>query len=201
MRRALAGTPAITNPHGNPGWGFFGKHAGYDYGVNGARVYAPETGKIINTYYGTSGGNIIELQGQYTHRFLHLKEIRVSEGQLVKEGDYIGVSGATGDVTGPHLHHDTRKNGTAWNQAWSNYIDWEKLIKEEEVFNGKTAKEWFSVALSYDKRIKNYQKNYMKTADHNKVVKIKDAEITRLKANTALSEDGFWAYIRTKLGL
>lgn len=131
MRRALNGNPAITNPHGNPGWGYFGKHAGYDYGVNGAQVFAPEAGTVINLYSGGSGGNIIELQGVYTHRFLHLKSFNVSKGQRVPEGALIGISGATGNVTGPHLHHDVRKNGTAWNQSFSNYYDWEALIKQQ----------------------------------------------------------------------
>lgn len=132
MRRALLGNPRITTRHGAPGWGYFGRHAGYDYGVNGAALVAPEAGTIINIYRGTpGGGNIIELRGKYTHRFLHLRSIAVKKGQKVKEGQRLGTTGSTGKVTGPHLHHDTRKNGTAWNSSYSNYVDWEKLLKSK----------------------------------------------------------------------
>lgn len=143
-RRALNGSPPITNRHGTPGFGHFGRHAGYDYGVNGATVVAPEAGTIISISHNTpDGGNIVELKGKYTHRFLHLKSISVTVGQKVAEGQKLGVSGATGKVSGPHLHHDTRKKGTAWNASYSNYVDWEKLIEGEDMYKGKSAKYWY----------------------------------------------------------
>lgn len=40
--------------------------------------------------------------------YCHLSSMHVTEGQLIKEGDLIGFSGATGKVTGPHLHFETR---------------------------------------------------------------------------------------------
>lgn len=131
MRRALDGNPTQTTYHGEPGYGYFGKHAGYDYGVVKWAVRAPEAGTILNVWTGretADGGNIVEMQGQYTHRFLHLQSASVKPGQKVSEGQELGITGNTGKVD-YHLHHDVRKNGTKWTDSYANYVDWEKLIK------------------------------------------------------------------------
>ena len=54
--------------------------------------------------------------------YSHLSFIEVSEGQLVKQGQKIGEVGATGRVTGPHLHWTVYLNGTRINP--------ESIIKE-----------------------------------------------------------------------
>lgn len=149
MRLALNGRPQINTYHGEAGYGYFGKHAGFDYNAVNQPVFAPESGTIINVYPNTpDGGNIIELQGGYTHRFLHLSQIQVSKGQNVSEGQQIGVSGATGKVTGAHLHTDTRKNGTTWNQSYNNYVDWEIIVKGQgDVMNTQSGIELYRTAL------------------------------------------------------
>ena len=49
--------------------------------------------------------------GEYTHYYAHLERILVSLGQNVDFTTQIGIYGATGNVTGPHLHYEVRKNG------------------------------------------------------------------------------------------
>lgn len=60
-----------------------------------------------------SYGLYVEVQhaGGYSTRYAHLSEIRVSLGQVVNQGQLLGVSGNTGFSTGPHLHFEMRRNG------------------------------------------------------------------------------------------
>ena len=55
---------------------------------------------------------IEHLPGLYS-LYYHLSELKVEEGQMVKQGELIGKSGATGLATGPHLHWEIRLNGSA----------------------------------------------------------------------------------------
>lgn len=60
-----------------------------------------------------SYGLYVEVQhpGGYSTRYAHLSEIRVSLGQVVNQGQLLGISGNTGFSTGPHLHFEMRRNG------------------------------------------------------------------------------------------
>ena len=49
--------------------------------------------------------------------YCHLSEISVEEGQELALGETLGAVGATGRVTGPHLHFGTYLNGTAVDPA------------------------------------------------------------------------------------
>lgn len=132
MRRCLNGSPKINSKHGQKtSLGYYGRHLGYDYGVPvGVPFYAPEAGKITSVGTSKSVGRFVIMDSaKYTHRFFHLSKQHVAVGKTVKEGMLLGKTGNTGFTTGPHMHHDTRKKGTAWNASFSNYVDWEKLLK------------------------------------------------------------------------
>jgi murein DD-endopeptidase MepM/ murein hydrolase activator NlpD len=60
-----------------------------------------------------SYGRWIEINhgGGYTTRYAHLSAQQVSAGQRVSLGQQIGRAGATGDVSGPHVHYEVRTNG------------------------------------------------------------------------------------------
>ena len=91
-------------------------HYGIDYGVpTGTPVYACGSGKVVvaENRISTGWSVVIEhMPGLYS-LYYHMDSISVTEGQTVKQQEQIGVSGATGLATGPHLHWEVRLNGEA----------------------------------------------------------------------------------------
>ncbi|MFJ9010459.1 M23 family metallopeptidase [Streptomyces canus] len=88
-----------------------GSHTGVDFhAASGTSVHAVGRGTVVEAGWGGSYGNEIVIRmadGTYT-QYGHLSSIGVSVGQSVTPGQQIGLSGATGNVTGPHLHFEAR---------------------------------------------------------------------------------------------
>ncbi|MEU5634428.1 M23 family metallopeptidase [Streptomyces rishiriensis] len=88
-----------------------GSHTGIDFhAASGTTVHAVGSGTVVETGWGGAYGNQIVIRmndGTYT-QYGHLSSIEVSVGQHVTPGQRIGLSGATGNVTGPHLHFEAR---------------------------------------------------------------------------------------------
>ncbi len=88
-------------------------HNGIDYPKpTGNSVFAVTDGVVCYAKMVEYMGNMIIIDhgfGIYTD-YSHLNSINVSEGQYVNKGDIIGTIGATGTVTGPHLHWGMRLN-------------------------------------------------------------------------------------------
>jgi len=97
----IYGSQRILN--GEPRW----PHFGVDVAApEGTPVVAPADGLVVlahdDMYY--SGGTVLIDHGfGLTSAYLHLHEISVEEGQMLRQGDPIGTVGATGRVTGAHL--------------------------------------------------------------------------------------------------
>ncbi|KQO61226.1 peptidoglycan DD-metalloendopeptidase family protein [Curtobacterium sp. Leaf261] len=90
-------------------------HQGADAGVGiGTTVYASGTGTVTTTITGnaTYGNYVVVTYGVTTVLTAHLSAINVTKGQTVSLNTVIGLSGNTGQVTGPHVHVETRVNGT-----------------------------------------------------------------------------------------
>ncbi|MCG7206245.1 MULTISPECIES: M23 family metallopeptidase [Streptomyces] len=88
-----------------------GSHTGIDFhAASGTVVHAVGTGTVVSTGWGGAYGNQIVIKmadGMYT-QYGHLSSIGVSVGQRVTPGQQIGLSGSTGNTTGPHLHFEAR---------------------------------------------------------------------------------------------
>ncbi|MHA5051216.1 M23 family metallopeptidase [Streptomyces sp. SD15] len=88
-----------------------GSHTGVDFhAASGASVHAVGSGTVVTAGWGGAYGNQIVMKmndGTYT-MYGHLSSIAVSVGQTVTPGRQIGLSGATGNTTGPHLHFEAR---------------------------------------------------------------------------------------------
>ncbi|WP_156250799.1 M23 family metallopeptidase [Pseudactinotalea terrae] len=109
----------LTSPFGprtHPVTGELGKmHAGIDLAApTGAPVYAAAAGTVTKVGLWGTGGQTIFVDhgnGLITH-YLHLSQYQTTVGQQVQAGELIGLVGATGRVTGPHLHFEVEINGS-----------------------------------------------------------------------------------------
>ncbi|MFF3793212.1 peptidoglycan DD-metalloendopeptidase family protein [Streptomyces sp. NPDC001981] len=88
-----------------------GSHTGIDFPVaTGTSVKAITSGTVVTAGWGGAYGNEVVVKhadGHYS-QYGHLSALSVSVGQTVSTGQQIGLSGATGNVTGPHLHFEVR---------------------------------------------------------------------------------------------
>ncbi|KFF96735.1 peptidase [Streptomyces scabiei] len=102
------GTYTIGTPyHKSGGMWSLGYHTGLDLvASSGTPIYAPADGKVVAAGPGGSYGNMTKLQhsGGVITLYAHQTSFNVSVGDSVKRGEQIGTVGATGNVTGPHLH-------------------------------------------------------------------------------------------------
>jgi murein DD-endopeptidase MepM/ murein hydrolase activator NlpD len=97
----------LTITNGKPA----GRHQGADFrAATGTPVKAPNAGRVViarNLYF--AGNTVIIDHGLGVFSLLaHLSRIDVAPGATVSRGDLVGESGATGRVTGPHLHWAVR---------------------------------------------------------------------------------------------
>ncbi|ALV52596.1 M23 family metallopeptidase [Streptomyces althioticus] len=88
-----------------------GSHTGIDFhAASGTPVQSVGVGTVVEAGWGGAYGNQVVIKmhdGTYT-QYAHLSSVSVSAGQEVTAGQQIGVSGATGNVTGAHLHFEAR---------------------------------------------------------------------------------------------
>lgn len=90
--------------------------------ATGTKVLASRDGVVKFAGYSGNYGNLIVIShpNGYETRYAHLSKINVKKGQKINSKDLIALSGATGRVTGPHLHFEIRKNGKILNPI--NYL-------------------------------------------------------------------------------
>jgi murein DD-endopeptidase MepM/ murein hydrolase activator NlpD len=107
-------TPYGEPAHGPLTQGYHSRHNGLDVGiVVGTPVHSSMDGKVIYAGWSPIGyGNLVIVQnGDYQTYYAHLSKIPVTAGQTIKAGETIGLSGSTGNSTGPHLHYEIRYQG------------------------------------------------------------------------------------------
>lgn len=113
FRRISSG---FTRARFHPVLGITRKHEGTDYAAaTGTPVRAAGEGVVLRAGWAGGYGNLIEVRHRngITTRYGHLSRILVKAGNRVSQGQRIGLVGATGLATGPHLHYEFRVNGIA----------------------------------------------------------------------------------------
>jgi len=86
-------------------------HGGTDFRASeGTPLVACNSGKVVlvkDRFY--SGGSVVIDHGHGIYScYFHMSKLDVKEGEMVKKGETIGLSGSSGRVTGPHLHFGIR---------------------------------------------------------------------------------------------
>lgn len=116
----------VTNHHIGTGYGVSGRywssghHTGVDFPVSsGTPVYSIGEGQVVDTGYNRAYGNYVEIyHGNNIYSFYaHASSVIVSAGQHVTKGQQVMKSGATGNVTGPHLHFEIRTPGPRYSNC------------------------------------------------------------------------------------
>ena len=97
-------------------------------------IVAFDSGKVTYAGYNGGYGNVVYIDhgNGYQTRYAHQQYLSVKVGDYVNKGDILGFMGATGNVTGPHVHFEVRINGNTVNPY-------------DYVFNGKT----FDTSIGY----------------------------------------------------
>ncbi|MAC81271.1 MAG: peptidase M23 [Rhodobacteraceae bacterium] len=93
-------------------------HKGVDFAAStGTPIYSTGDGVVTHAGWENGYGRLVTIKHDFgiETRYGHMSKIRVKVGQRVSRGDRIGDMGASGRVTGVHLHYEVRVNGTAVN--------------------------------------------------------------------------------------
>ncbi len=94
-------------------------HKGTDIGRVGytSSIYASKAGTVIVSEYSRSYGHYVVIShgSGNTTLYAHMSKRIATVGQYVNQGTVIGITGSTGNSTGPHLHFEITENGTRIN--------------------------------------------------------------------------------------
>ncbi len=91
-------------------------HKGLDIPVwYGSKVRCTKDGVVVEAGWQSGYGYTVEIEHElgFTTVYGHNSQLLVSQGDEVKAGDVIALSGSSGRSTGPHVHYEIRLNGTA----------------------------------------------------------------------------------------
>jgi murein DD-endopeptidase MepM/ murein hydrolase activator NlpD len=101
-----------------------GHHKGIDIaGEFKTPIHSVDKGVVTKSYYSGSYGHVVFIKHDNNLEtvYAHLNKRNVKEGQVVKQGDIIGLMGNTGDSSGVHLHFEIHEE--KWTYEKENAVD------------------------------------------------------------------------------
>jgi murein DD-endopeptidase MepM/ murein hydrolase activator NlpD len=153
IRKSLLRTPVdgarVTSGFGmrmHPVLGFSKLHKGIDFGApTGTPIFAAGNGTVVEIGKKGAYGNYIRLRhnGEYQTAYAHMSKFAkgLRKGDKVKQGQVIGYVGATGRVTGAHLHYEIMVAGKQVNPGKVKTVASNKLSgKQLRAFQAQVAK-------------------------------------------------------------
>ena len=147
----------ITSPFNpyrkHPVTGRISPHNGTDFATPvGSPVYSTGDGRVVAIRNHPYAGKylVIEHNSVYKTRYLHLSRFLVKKGQQIKRGQKIALSGATGRLTGPHLHFEVLVRGRAVDAMKANLPMASSILPENK-------KEFLARIASFDSLIADQQ--------------------------------------------
>lgn len=97
-------------------------HRGVDISARtGTPIVSAAEGVVVRSEYSGEYGNVVEVEhggGRYRTLYAHMYRRKVSVGDKVNRWEILGVVGATGRTTGPHLHYEVIRDGTLLNPRY-----------------------------------------------------------------------------------
>lgn len=115
--KPFEGDAAVSQPFGAGNDHDQGGHPGIDFAVpSGTKILSMLPGTVsqvvgVNDSGGYGNEVVVDHGNGLTTRYAHLTNATVSVGQKVNAGEQLGLSGSTGQSTGPHLHFEVMENG------------------------------------------------------------------------------------------
>lgn len=143
MRKAFLKSPlkfgrmssGFSNRRFHPVQKRFKAHKGTDYAApTGTPILSTGDGTVIESRYKRNNGNYVKIRhnNAYTTQYLHMSKRKVNVGEVVKQGDVIGLVGSTGLATGPHVCYRFWKNGAQVDHRQEEFPSTSPILEENK---------------------------------------------------------------------
>lgn len=166
-------------------------HNGVDYGTPvGTPILAAADGFVMDASLDSTGyGLYVKVDhGEHYTLYAHLSVFSVEFGNAVLAGDQLGLSGNTGNSTGPHLHFGLRKNAYSADDLWRGWINPRLYIAEDE---GEVTA--LPPAVGYGKIMTGYGLNIRSgAAVTNQMIGVLPFGLTICYYNVVMDGDNLW---------
>lgn len=160
-------------------------HNGIDFGIPaGTKLYSCIDGEVIESRTDIGYGNYVKIENNKCGvLYAHLESLGIAVGESVKAGQLIGLSGNTGNSTGPHLHFGVFPKPRNRANGYNGFIDPldPNLIDWVEDYYGDSAEEKLIILENDNNNLKMMlQQSRDELNDVRKSILIKDARIKEI---------------------